>query len=211
MRASRRWVLLTLAPLAVALMGAPPAGAATLSPEVEYFFGEPCCYSVVFRSTSVPNKLVIGGAGSELVVVRDPNVPISTPAAIDVPEPAPEYIGDEVPTPLWTSMNCVAPTHWGHAACAITPGRGPCNTGGCWFTTEYFVLHIWLGADDDTVTLLPGSIDTEVSTGAGNDTLDTRNRVEDTVSCGEGVDVVIADQADRLGSSCEVVRRSRFS
>ena len=41
---------------------------------------------------------------------------------------------------------------------------------------------------------------------AADDTIDVRNGIAQTVSCGPGHDVVIRDRLDRVARSCEVVR-----
>jgi hypothetical protein len=185
-------------------MGAAPAGAATLSPESHYEMGEFSFSYAEFISTSVPNKLAIGGEGAQsLIVVRDPNVVISTPSELDVPMPDATFV--EFPPPLWASYNCFAPTGRGYGACVETYGHQTCNSGGCPGALGFAELWVWLGDAGDSVTLLPGSIDTKLSAGGGNDVLDTRNGVRDTVSCGEGVDVLRADRGDEADLSCETV------
>ncbi|MDX8151337.1 hypothetical protein SK069_07030 [Patulibacter brassicae] len=42
--------------------------------------------------------------------------------------------------------------------------------------------------------------------GAGNDTIISRNRVVDIVSCGPGRDTVVADRIDRIAGDCETVQ-----
>lgn len=43
--------------------------------------------------------------------------------------------------------------------------------------------------------------------GITDDTIDARNGVRDTIVCGAGYDRVLADRIDRVGKSCENVKR----
>ena len=47
-----------------------------------------------------------------------------------------------------------------------------------------------------------------MSGGAGNDTIVSKDRFRDTVSCGPGTDPVVADHRDRVARDCERVRRA---
>jgi hypothetical protein len=129
------------------------------------------------------------------------------PSELDVPMPDGRFVED--PPPLWASFNCFAPTGRGHAGCATTYGHHWCNSNGCPAELGFAEMWVWLGDAGDSVTLLPGSIDTKLSAGGGNDVLDTRNGVRDTVSCGEGVDVLRADRGDEADLSCETVTYGR--
>ena len=50
-----------------------------------------------------------------------------------------------------------------------------------------------------------------VNAGAGNDRVTAVNGSRDSISCGRGRDRVRADRKDRVGRSCEVVRRTRLT
>jgi Ca2+-binding RTX toxin-like protein len=75
----------------------------------------------------------------------------------------------------------------------------------------------WYG--DDVITGGPGrdDINADASAGActflvcrvgsGNDRVDVRDGERDSVKCGPGRDVVLADRKDRIAEDCEVVRR----
>ena len=57
----------------------------------------------------------------------------------------------------------------------------------------------------DRLTGGPGN-DT-LSGGDGNDTISARDGARDTISCGRGRDVVVADRLDLVARDCEIVRR----
>ncbi len=59
------------------------------------------------------------------------------------------------------------------------------------------------GAD----TLVGGLGADTLSGGDGNDTISARDGARDTVTCGRGRDVVVADRLDRVARDCETVRR----
>ena len=61
-----------------------------------------------------------------------------------------------------------------------------------------------LGGADTLVGGLGADI---LSGGDGNDTISARDGIRDTVSCGRGRDVVVADRLDRVARDCETVRR----
>jgi Ca2+-binding RTX toxin-like protein len=61
------------------------------------------------------------------------------------------------------------------------------------------------GAGADRLVGGPGH--DQVHGGPGNDRLETRDGQRDTVDCGAGRDVVIADQLDLVAKNCENVRR----
>jgi hypothetical protein len=63
-----------------------------------------------------------------------------------------------------------------------------------------------LGGND---TIVGGGGDDRLSGGAGDDTIRSRDRYRDTVLCGPGRDVVVADRADRVEKDCERVKRLR--
>ena len=135
MRVRNRRLRRALGPAAVAiivLVVCAPAGAATLGPQYDYCYGETCSRSAVFTSSSVVNKLVVAGQGKDRVVLRDPNVAISTPAERDVPRFDERLVGSteywllngRVAAPVWATFNCIAPSGRGNAACIATPGFG---------------------------------------------------------------------------------------
>lgn len=61
------------------------------------------------------------------------------------------------------------------------------------------------GPGNDTLNGGLGS-DTLIG-GDGNDTISARDGARDSVDCGRGRDVVVADRFDRVASNCEIVRR----
>lgn len=62
-----------------------------------------------------------------------------------------------------------------------------------------------LGGND---TIAPGGGRDDVEAGAGNDRVYARDGRQDTIRCGTGKDVVVADRIDRVGPSCETIRRA---
>lgn len=70
------------------------------------------------------------------------------------------------------------------------------------------------GADSDRLVGGPGKdrLDGQagndiIIAGAGKDIIKARDGRQDTINCGTGRDVVIADRKDRVARNCEVVRR----
>jgi hypothetical protein len=59
----------------------------------------------------------------------------------------------------------------------------------------------------DTVTLRRGSGAGDISSAGGDDTIDSRNGVADTIACGDGNDTVHADAADSVAADCETIAR----
>jgi hemolysin type calcium-binding protein len=59
----------------------------------------------------------------------------------------------------------------------------------------------------DTINLGAGR--DSVGAGRGNDTIRARDGARDRIGCGRGLDRVFADRRDRVGGTCERVRRPR--
>ena len=77
-----------------------------------------------------------------------------------------------------------------------------------WVDAREGADHVETLAGDDRIFLGSGS--DVAAAGAGNDVVDaTRDGAQDvdTVSCGSGFDVVLAESADEIAPDCEVVRR----
>jgi hypothetical protein len=208
--ARRGWALGTAVAAVGALVICAPAGAAYLHPQ-----NDPNGYylwtNAVYDAGSEANHVTLSGSGRRVYVVRDPNVPISTPAF------RPPYVSTDprdwnaVPDwmPVYASFNCVAPTGKGQGACLATPGTNACNEGGCYFhpKVQFGAMFLLLHGGNDSATLSPGSGTTYVYLGDGNDSADTRNNAVDWIDCGAGLDSVIASPADNVAASCESVTR----
>jgi Ca2+-binding RTX toxin-like protein len=193
-----------------------PAGAATLKPYHHYDGVRYDDWQAVYVAGAEANHVTLGGQGGRIYVLRDPNVPITTPPL------EPPYVSKDPwdtiyfvtglgeTAPFRTSFNCTAPRGKGQGLCIATPGTR-CNDGGCYTRTDtrFSRAVVSLGSGNDAATLLQGSSMVSVIGGAGNDTLDTRNGANDIVDCGDGVDVVAADPADGVFANCEVVTRGR--
>lgn len=65
--------------------------------------------------------------------------------------------------------------------------------------------HLEALAGKDTIA--PGRGRDLVDAGSGDDRIYARDRWRDTIRCGSGNDVVLADSFDRVGPSCEAIRR----
>jgi len=59
------------------------------------------------------------------------------------------------------------------------------------------------GADTDVID--PGDGTDRVDAGAGDDQIDATGGEKDTVKCGDGSDVVLADSLDKVAEDCEAV------
>jgi hypothetical protein len=219
--------------LVAAFVMCAPAGAATLKPFHNYDGVRNDHWEAVYVAGAEANHVTLGGMasirenapklsgqGGSVYVLRDPNVPISAPP-FEPPyvDTDPTHLvnallrvqyGETPVMPFRTSFNCMAPHGRGQGLCVAIPGTW-CNDGGC-FTREdahFEVADLSLGAGNDSATLLPGSSHVSVLSGAGNDTLDTRNGAPDDIDCGDGVDSVAAEWADNVAADCETVTRGR--
>jgi hypothetical protein len=211
MRRKATLLTATVAALAAMLVVATPGGAATLHLRTDGYY----LYTDVLYTGAAgeANHLVVGGQGGHVVLLRDPNIPISAapfaPPYVDA-NPNDGLFGRDGELPVYAGFSCSAPTGRGHAMCVATPGS-TCNEGGCqndnadlW---RFHVAYFNLGDGNDSITLLPASMASTVFAGSGGDTLDTRNKVSDYIDCGDGADVVTADKSDRVASTCETVTR----
>jgi dipeptidyl aminopeptidase/acylaminoacyl peptidase len=84
--------------------------------------------------------------------------------------------------------------------CSIDGTPGPDNLQG----TPLRDLIDGRGGDD---RIVGGGGNDRISGGPGDDTISSKDRYRDTVSCGPGVDRVVADYRDRIARDCERVRR----
>jgi hypothetical protein len=210
--------LLLIAVMAAIPIVASSASAATLSLDTVWFddpeqldtcglndYSPTGCYGwyehyVTYAAGPERNNVTIGGEGTEVIVLRDPNVPISAG-----PQPLPDvgdplaYLDGGYGTLVYRSWGCSSPQGRGNAVCAGTPG----DSG----LASFDKFTILLGGGDDQLTLLRGSIPTHVFTNSGNDTIDSRNNTIDRIACGAGVDTVLTDGADAIAADCENVER----
>jgi hypothetical protein len=209
---------ISLAVLSVAFAVASPATAATLQMERVWFddpeqldtcgyndYSPTGCYGwyehyVTYTAGAERNNVTVGGEGTEVIVLRDPNVPISAgPESLpDVGDPV-AYLDSGYGSLVYRSWGCYSPQGRGNALCVGTPG----DAG----LASFDKFTILLGGGDDQLTLLRGSIPTHVFTNSGNDTIDSRNNTIDRIACGTGVDTVLTDGADSIAADCENVKR----
>jgi hypothetical protein len=210
--------LVVIAVMAPVPILASSAGAATLELQTRwvddptqldqcglYDYSPDGCYGwyehyLTYTAGAEHNNLTLGGEGTETVLLRDPNVPISVSGAdsadyVDGIEATVSY-GDPFVPRGW---DCSAPQGHGNAMCLGSPG-----TSGL---ASFDRLTIVLGGGDDKITLLRGSMPAHVFANSGNDTIDSRNNTVDRVVCGTGVDTVVTDGPDAVAADCENVTR----
>ena len=190
----RSWILLTLA---AASLITSSAGAGTVTytppppdPNVPCYYGYS---SVVFTGGDGANELTIGGAAG--------GVDVSLPADGPCTHARFDYglLSISDPAHKMRPSGCT-PVNGKRVVCPMPD-----------------VLTIYLQGGDDTLSLdfaiSPGSRTefasprTSIFAGGGNDSLRTWNGARDQVSCGTGIDSVLADSIDTISSDCENVTR----
>jgi hypothetical protein len=215
----RSAITASLTALAAMLALAPAAGAARLQVTPQWVLIDPWGggyyenFVTYAAASGEANRLVVGGQGGHVITLYDPGTPMSPQMSGALPKVDPDVLVDNTNVPVSEAYSCSAPTSKSYGACTATPGYrcyfdemfrdcGRFNRG-----THFLRIEIALGDLRDTVRLLPGSALAVVSTGSGNDSVDSRNRVADRVDCGAGADTVVADAKDVVYSTCETVTR----
>jgi hypothetical protein len=151
------------------------------------------------------NRLVVGGAGGDLIALYDPGIPM-TPASGALPTANPDGALNGG-FPLNAAWYCASPTAKSVGVCVSTYGTSDCNEGGCSEGSGFDRIEISLGDLGDSVTLEKGSLSALVYTGSGDDKIDSRNQRRDSIVCGAGLDTVAADGLDSVSADCETVTR----
>jgi hypothetical protein len=216
MRLSRRAAILAVLVVSGAAPGS--AGAATLWVEEECYLppGWLECgtrHNVVYTADSEVNRVVVAGRRPYAVALRDPGVVIESGGHPGVPPMTDPHVPpteDDLfdPVPFEATWQCSSPVGKGHAFCFGTPGEvcalyNPCFTD----LATFGLIKLALGDGADTLTVVQGALEAVVTAGAGNDTIDVRNKAVDRVDCGDGADSVTADVHDVVASNCEGVSR----
>lgn len=191
-------------------------------------FEAECAYipAVIYTAGAERNRVVVSGSQPPLlervlplativeqhaVVLYDPGVPISA-GPVEAPGPSvPSLPGGALRfdvVPVSATHSCVSPTAKSVGVCFATAGRWCSPYGSCYSDVGRFgLVELQLGDGDDSLRIAPGSVQTYVQAGAGDDKINARNRWYDRIDCGDGYDTVLAEPGyDYAEENCEVVK-----
>ena len=172
-------------------------------------------YLAPAKTSYVRFSINVGSAGTKVISIRatmsgvDANLANNSGAlTLDVKAPpaaAPAPVPPRTPTTVVSPKNLTGTSK----ANTLRGGSAADRLSGLGGNDRLFGLggndRLLGGSGNDR--LVGGSGRDVLLGGSGNDTIEARDKTRDTIDCGTGRDIVIADRIDTVARNCDVVRR----